>query len=295
MHKRIILQKPDYFSFEACLDFLNRGYAECLYHVEDKSVKRLIRLESGLSIIKVADNNNELLIDIDKDNISTLDLIEIESYIIDWFDLKRDLYEFYKLLENQTLTESFSSEFYGLRLMGIVDIFEALCWCVIGQQINLSFAHKIKTRLVHKYGDCVTHNGEKYYCFPTPSQLISCDRDELVAMKFSKQKINYIANLSNVFYSGELSKQKLLKLEADEQMKRLTSIKGIGPWTANYVSMKTLGNMRCIAYGDTGLSSALHTVFSTDKKPTNAKIDEIFKQFRPWESYFNFYLWKSLS
>jgi DNA-3-methyladenine glycosylase II len=149
--------------------------------------------------------------------------------------------------------------------------------------------------LVHRYGDYIEQGGSKHYCFPSPEILLSVNREELVAIQFSKQKINYLYNIAQAFCLGELNKEELLALNKPEQMEKLLAIKGIGPWTANYVSMKSLRDMTCIAYGDTGLSTALHTHFSTEKKPDKTTIDTIFKPFAGWESYLNFYLWRSLS
>jgi len=289
--KTIRTEFPQQFSFAACLVFLDRGYDECLYSVNSQTVRRLIRHSSGLILIEVSVDDTHLIIHCDDDG----DKDEIVGYITDWFDLDRDLSGFYDLLGLHPQTKDFPKNYYGLRLMGIVDLFEALCWCVIGQQINLTFAHKMKTRLVHRYGDKLIDGNQTHYCFPTPEALLKADREELVAMQFSKQKINYIYNISEAFCSGELDRKELLKLTKPEQMEKLLSIKGIGPWTANYVSMKSLRDMTCIAYGDTGLSSALHIYFNTEKKPDKATIDKIFKPFAGWESYLNFYLWRSLS
>ena len=290
--KILSIAKPKNFSFKACLNFLNRGYDECLYSVYEDSVARFIRLTAGIVLIEVSADETHLHIKTDNEKANT---DEIKSYVNDWFDLDRDLVGFYSLLKTHSQTMNFPDEYFGLRLMGIVDLFEALCWCVIGQQINLTFAHKIKTRLVHRYGDTKVVNGSTHYCFPTPKTLLDADREELVTMQFSKQKINYIYNISEAFCSGELNRNALLELDKPQQMEKLTAIKGIGPWTANYVSMKSLRDMTCIAYGDTGLSSALHKHFATEKKPDKATIDEIFKPFAGWESYLNFYLWRSLS
>lgn len=287
--------KPENFSFKACLDFLNRGYDECLYQVNKDNVTRLIRISSGLIIVEITDDNENLVITTSKLNLEANERDEIISYVYDWFDLDRDLSGFYKLLESKDQTKGFSQSYHGLRLMGIVDLFEALCWCVIGQQINLTFAHKIKTRLVHKFSDSKTYKGKVYYCFPSPEVLLKASRDDLVAMKFSKQKINYIYNISQAFCDDVINRKELLRLDKANQMEKLLAIKGIGPWTANYVSMKSLRDMTCIAYGDTGLSLSLHNVFDTVRKPDKATIDRIFKKYSGWESYLNFYLWRSLS
>ncbi len=294
--KTVRAELPQYFSFSACLNFLDRGFDECLYSVNNDSVTRLIRLTTGLVLINVSADESGLIVRYDNQKANQkINQDEIKHHVSDWFDLGRDISGFYTLLASHPQTKSFPKNYRGLRLMGIVDLFEALCWCVIGQQINLTFAHKIKTRLVHKYGDSVVDNGNTYYCFPSPETLLKADREDLVAMQFSKQKINYIYNISQAFCSGELIRDELLKLNKLEQMEKLLAIKGIGPWTANYVSMKSLRDMTCIAYGDTGLSSALHAHFNTEKKPDKATIDRIFKPFAGWESYLNFYLWRSLS
>ena len=294
MKKVLSIKKPDNFSFTACLDFLNRGYDECLYTVSQDYVRRLIRVSSGLILIQISSNDDYINISVNR-NTSSEDNEEITEYVSDWFDLNRDISGFYDLMDSHIETKDFSNYYYGLRLMGIVDLFEALCWCVIGQQINLTFAHKIKTKLVDRFGEKLEFEGIVYHCFPSPETLKKVKREDLVDMQFSKQKIAYIDNISQAFCDDVLDKGQLLKLTKQQQMENLLEIKGIGPWTANYVSMKSLRDMTCIAYGDTGLSSALHSIFRTEKKPSKTTIDDIFKPFKGWESYFNFYLWKSLS
>ncbi|MFK8010819.1 MAG: DNA-3-methyladenine glycosylase [Marinicellaceae bacterium] len=294
MKKILKIKQPNHFRFDACLNFLDRGYDECLYQVNKTSVLRLIRLSSGLMLIQV-ESDAAFLIVSSNSEVTDTDICEIRDYVDDWFDVSRDISQFYYLLNKDKITQDFPNKYYGLRLMGIVDLFEALCWCVIGQQINLTFAHKIKSRLVHEYGDKIQYKGNDYYCFPTPEVLVNAATQDLVGMQFSKQKIAYTQNIARAFCDGEFVKTDLLKMTKNQQMEKLLAIKGIGPWTANYVSMKSLRNMSCIAYGDTGLSSALHNLYGTEKKPNNQTIDMIFKPFSGWESYFNFYLWKTLS
>ena len=81
----------------------------------------------------------------------------------------------------------------------------------------------------------------------------------------------------------------------DERIEKLTAIKGIGIWSANYVLMKSIRDTSCITYGDSGLNKAIHTIFKTEKKPIKDEIDIVFEDFKNWESYLNFYLWKSLN
>ena len=287
---------PTLFSFHETLSFLDRGFDECLYNLTPNSVSKLINLSDGNGIITVKEKGEYLQIDLEKENISKTNLEEVVFYVKDWFDLDRNLSPFYTLLNKNEKLAFLADRYNGSRIIAIPNLFEALCWAIIGQQINLHFAYKLKRLLVEKYGKKTTHNSSIYYLFPSPAELVKAKREDLVKMKFSRQKIDYLMNISRAFLDGEISKVKIAKLSTkQEQLKKLTAVKGIGIWTANYVLMKAMKNMNCITYGDSGLNKAIHTIFSTDKKPSNAEIDAVFKHFTNWESYLNFYLWKSLS
>lgn len=286
---------PEHFSFSECFAFLKRGYDECLYSLVGNSIRRAIRIKDKLVLIDVSEQDSQLNVRFYQDNLTPSEIKLIQSYVEDWFDLNRDISDFYSQLKQRPETKAFVKKYNGLRLMGIVDLFEVLSWCVIGQQINLTFAHQIKTRLVHQFGEFIEFENQRYYLFPTPESIIACEDSVLAEMKFSRQKIQYIKNVAAAMMDNQISKSQLIQQKPQEQIKQLTQIKGIGPWTANYVSMKCLRNMNCIAYGDTGLSSALHEYFETEKKPSYEKIDSIFAKYKGWESYLNFYLWHSLA
>ncbi len=293
--KRIKLPIPNHFSFNETLSFLERGYDECLYNVTDTAVSRLINLSDGKAIIKIFQNDEHLEIELQKSKISKHNLHEVESYVTEWFDLNRNIEPFYKLLKNHPLLSDLSIKYSGSRIISIPNLFEAICWAIIGQQINLAFAYKLKRLLVEKYGEKEIFNTRIYLTFPTSENLAKASRNDLIAMKFSRQKIDYLMNISNAFIDNRISKEILQNCKSkEERIEKLTSIKGIGIWTANYVLMKSIRDMSCITYGDSGLNKAIHTIFKTEKKPTKDEIDIIFKDFKNWESYLNFYLWKTL-
>jgi len=287
---------PEHFSFNETLSFLDRGFDECLYNLTDDSVSRLIKLSDGKGIIKVYQKGKNLEVELQKRKISEYNLQEVKNYVIEWFDLTRNIEPFYELLNNQPLLSHFAEKYSGSRIISIPDLFEAICWAIIGQQINLSFAYKLKRLLVKKYGEKEIIDNQTYLTFPTPENLAKASRSDLITMKFSRQKIDYLMNISNAFLDNEISKEILYNCKNNnERIERLTKIKGIGIWSANYVLMKSIRDMSCITYGDSGLNKAIHTIFKTEKKPTKNEIDMVFKDFENWESYLNFYLWKSLN
>ncbi|GAA5521355.1 hypothetical protein LQ318_06375 [Aliifodinibius salicampi] len=181
-------------------------------------------------------------------------------------------------------------------MMGIPDLFEALCWCVIGQQINLTFAYRLKRRLVERYGTSITYKLQRHHFFPKPKILAQITIDELREMQFSRRKAEYIIGIVQQFAEEKLSKSFLANLPNKQQrLKSLIKIRGVGEWTANYVLMKSLKQMNCITYGDTGLQSAVFSLLNLKRKPTRKEIEDFFEPFTGWKSYLNIYLWRTLS
>ncbi len=293
--EHINIPTPKNFSFQECLHYLDRGFDDCLYHLGNNAVSRLVQLCDGTALINIYEKSNALQIEILKDSISNDNLKEVRVYVLDWLDMERNIQPFYELLSKNVALKEFPNLYFGARLVGISNLFEALCWAIIGQQINLTFAYKLKRSLVEKYGEKEVAGNIVYYLFPTPEVLAKLDRNELIEMKFSRQKIDYILNVSHAFLDNQISKAILLNCNSkDERAEKLTKIKGIGIWTANYVLMKTMRDMSCIAYGDSGLNNAINIIFGTSKKPAKEEVDSIFKKFTNWESYLNFYLWRTL-
>jgi len=292
----ITIPMPDKFSFKETLGFLDRGFDECLYFVSEGSVSRLVGFPDGDGIMRVFQKGNVLRVELQKERVNDGDLEIVKALVSDWFDLNRNITPFYKLLTQHSVLNHFVKDYYGSRLVGIPDLYEAICWAVIGQQINLTFAHQVKKSLVEEYGERKILGNRVYYAFPTPDKLAKASRERLRKLKFSRQKIEYLLIISNIFAEGGMSKAILRACVSKyEKMAKLMEIKGIGIWTANYVLMKSMGEMSCITYGDAGLNKAVNRIFGLGGKPDKDKIDEIFKEFSGWESYLNFYFWRSSS
>lgn len=94
---------------------------------------------------------------------------------------------------------------------------------------------------------------------------------------------------------GRLVKELLLEMNDFAAMeKELLSIRGIGPWTANYVLMRCLRNAAAFPIADVGLHNALKHVLGLDEKPTLPHIRQLAEGWKGWEAYATFYLWRVL-
>ena len=283
---------PKNFSFRECLWFLDRNYDDCLHEVRPNAVRKAIFIDNELTLIDISEIDNQLIINVLMGNNHEKEIIE---FVKEWFDYDRDLTIFYKLLRQDNDLKYMATDYYGLRLMGIPDLFEALCWSIIGQKINLTFAYKLKRRFTEVYGTKLTYESVDYYVFPKPEIVANIKVEDLLPLQFSNRKAEYLIEIAKQFVSGNISKEILSTHTTDEAIRLLVKVRGIGEWTANYALMKSLKRLECVTYGDVGLYNALHNLKGFDKRPNRETLNSFFENFKGWEAYTVFYLWRSLA
>lgn len=265
--------------------------------MREDHIRRLVFLGGRDVLLEVSSSDDrELVVTVLYGGpLNAVEQLEAAAYVTTWFDLNRDLDPFYKLASKDELLADVVQQLNGLRLMGIPDLFEALCWAILGQQVNLAFAYTLKERLTSAYGDSVQWEGTVYRRFPTPEQMLTVSADELGALKLSRMKSATILEVARLMAAGELSREGLLAMDSYDAMEeRLVSIRGIGPWTAHYVRMRCLGDPTAFPIGDVGLHNAVKSLLGMEEKPPLGMLREMFSVWQGWEAYATFYLWRTL-
>ncbi|MEK3979847.1 DNA-3-methyladenine glycosylase [Psychrobacillus sp. FSL K6-2836] len=295
---KILLHTPNGFSFSKNLQYLARSTNECLFHIRDNKIRKAISLGSCTTLIEISNSEDQIL------TIEFLNLTRPESkssreeviaYIIEWFDLKVDLQPFYILASADPILSQASKQFNGLRIMGIPDLFEAMTWGILGQQINLTYAYTLKRRLVETYGHSIHFEGHDYWLFPTPDAIANLTVQDLIGLKMTVKKCEYLIEVANLIYKGVLTKEMLLvENDVKKAEKVLTQIRGIGPWTANYVLMRCLRFPSAFPIDDVGLHNAIKQVNGSQTKPSKSEIMQLAQHWSGWEAYATFYLWRLL-
>ncbi|WP_245596778.1 DNA-3-methyladenine glycosylase family protein [Shimazuella kribbensis] len=291
----IFLPLPEAFCFQEVLHYLSRSSIEVLHYIECNKIYKLLDLNGDMILIEVSQSNDSTLqiTFVDKKPTSKVDIQYIMQYVNDWLGLNTDLLRFYKLAENDPLLKDIVQRYYGLRIIGIPDLFEVLCWAVIGQQINLTFAYTLKRRFVEAFGKSYEWKGRSFWLFPKASQLNEDAIEQLRKMQFTQKKAEYIVGIAEEIKSGNLSK-KLMLHDLKKAERQLLSIRGIGPWTAHYAMMRCFRDCSAFPIGDVGLHNALKRLLNLKEKPTLKEIEQMFIPWSGWEAYVVFYLWRGL-
>ena len=204
------------------------------------------------------------------------------------------LEEFYRLARRSKQLAPLVERQRGLKPILTSSIFEAATWAIVGQQVNLSFATSIKKRLVDKYGMKFHLNGSSFSLFPTTEKLSRLRIDSLMRLQLSQRKAEYLTGLAALVSKKELPLEELSREPYEDALQQLLSVRGIGPWSANYTLMRGAGHLDALPVGDSGLHRAAVNIFSLRKNPDSARMTRLAAPFRPFRSLFTLYLWYSL-
>ncbi|MDB5053522.1 MAG: DNA-3-methyladenine glycosylase [Bacilli bacterium] len=295
-HKQFYqLIPPKEFSFAETFRYLSRSTNECMHHVENEKITKLIQIKQDYVLIEISGEIDGSICVRFKDTILPSPSVRLLAahYVWDWFDLDTNLAAFYQMAEQDALLNRVTAHFFGLRNIGIPDLFEALCWGIMGQQINLTFAYTLKRRFVEAFGQCKVFNKVSYWLFPTPEAIVHLKVDDLTAMQLTSKKAEYLIGVAKLMSEGELSKLGLLSLgDCKAAEKELVKIRGIGPWTANYVLMRCLRNPAAFPMDDVGLQNAIKQLLELKNKPSVEELRRLSIHWHNWEAYSTLYLWR---
>jgi AraC family transcriptional regulator of adaptative response / DNA-3-methyladenine glycosylase II len=178
----------------------------------------------------------------------------------------------------------------GLRVPLIATNFDALCWAIVGQQINVKFAASLRREILDLAG-IPAEGGMRAH--PDPARVADLDHSVLAARRFSRQKIDYLTGAAREAAEGRLEIEQLTAGSARAAERKLTAIRGVGTWTARYVLLRG-GFGDSAPVGDAALAAALHRVHGLEERPNAEEAERLMRAFSPHRSLATTHLWASL-
>ena len=157
--------------------------------------------------------------------------------------------------------------------------FQTLVHFILEQQVSLASAKAALNKLKERVGRV------------TPKNVLALSDEELRACYFSRQKTVYARCLAEAIASKQIQLKKFSSLGDAEVRKQLTSIKGIGDWTADVYLMFVLQRTDIFPIGDLAMVNALKEVKKLPKETGKEKLLSLSESWRPHRSIATMLLW----
>jgi AraC family transcriptional regulator, regulatory protein of adaptative response / DNA-3-methyladenine glycosylase II len=176
----------------------------------------------------------------------------------------------------------------GLRVPSISTGFDGLCWAIIGQQVNVKFASALRREILNlageEIGDMRTH--------PTAERVLDLGSSRLAKLRYSRAKAEYLVGAAREVTEGRLDIEGLPDTSAVAAEKKLTSIRGIGKWTARYTMLRG-GFADAAPAGDSALATVLQRVHKLAERPNTEHVEILMQDLAPHRSLATCHLWAS--
>ncbi|MSU70049.1 MAG: DNA-3-methyladenine glycosylase 2 family protein [Opitutaceae bacterium] len=214
--------------------------------------------------------------------------VAAHALVVGLLGLDQDAAAFVRLVRRLGLTRLVAGR-PGLRTCQTPSVFDGLLWSIIGQQINFSFACVLRRRLIERVS---TRLADGLYAPPTPAAVAVLGPRDLPSLQFSRQKADYVISTARLIASGKLDLAELRAMSATRAERTLLAIRGLGPWSVNYLMMRSLGFGDCVPLGDTGVTSGLQTLLDLEKRPDLDSTRRLMAAFSPCRSLATTHLWQ---
>jgi AraC family transcriptional regulator of adaptative response / DNA-3-methyladenine glycosylase II len=268
--------RPPY-AWPKMINFLeNRAISE-MELVEDNSYQRLFTQGETQGWFKAKHiHNNKIEVEFKLNK--NANILEFVARLKKIFDLDADPMVIEDSLQEDKKLKPFLKLHKGLRIPGCWDGFELAVRAIVGQKISVKGARTILSRMVKLCGEKQTLDNalKLHYFFPTPKNILAAD---LSKIGLPRSRIDTLKILAR-----EVDNKSLVldgTADYEETCQKLLSIKGIGPWTVEYIAMRALSNPNGFPETDLYLQ----------KKIKQFQLDP--QKWIPWRAYGAMLLWNT--
>lgn len=194
------------------------------------------------------------------------------------FDLDTDPRQIKKRFAAQPILADLLKKYPGLRICRHYDPLEAVLSTILGQLVSVKQAANLCRQVVTAYGSKVAHPEtlRPVQVFPSLTTLAKADFATIGTTQRRREAL--MAVLAEL-RSGRIS----FDLDASTFKARLLEIKGIGPWTAEYLGLRALGDLDSFPATDLILKRALEL---------HPELEDDLDRLSPWRAYAAIYLWR---
>jgi DNA-3-methyladenine glycosylase II len=279
------------FSLEQALGYL-AGFVPAALGPMDKSYRAAHVIAERPVLVEVSqETGGDLTLDLLGDEIDADDWTAAEKLVRRLFSLDWDGSVFYGRIGNDDpVLHEQQERFFGLRPVLFPSPWEALCWAILSQRVNLTQASNLRAKLA-AVGPTIEVDGREYSAFPSPQMLLEAEASGLLSqVVMTLGKMGRILNLAERGARGELDADRLLALGPEGAAASLRASPGIGPWATEFGLIRGIGFPDILPLLDRRTRQAIRYFYDFDHEPTDREIERVAEAWSGYRSWAVFLL-----
>jgi DNA-3-methyladenine glycosylase II len=206
------------------------------------------------------------------------------------FHVDASLEGFYRKARKHPVFRPLIQALYGVKPLRPSTVFEMAAIAISEQQISVPAAVRIRSRMVHALGRKMIFEDKEYRSFPPPRTLARCTVDDLRKLSFSARKAEYLIDLARKVTADGLDLEGLRNRPNEEVISVLTSLRGFGRWSAEYLLARGLGRTEVVAGGDLGIQNLVGKYLGPGRRLSEAELRRTMEEWGPYKRWVVFYL-----
>jgi AraC family transcriptional regulator of adaptative response / DNA-3-methyladenine glycosylase II len=281
---KFVMRLPVGYRFQEILDFYGRDSSSVSEQVFTNGLKKALLIAGEPSLVEISFAGDTAQVCVHGGN-----RFRAHRAVVRMLGMDSDASGFERQFAGDPLLGALFHRQRGFRIPLTPEPWEALAWAIMGQQISLKAAVALRRELIAAIG---LQHQSGLRAHPSAEAVGGMNVEALRKLKFSRSKAEYLIAAARAVASGELPMADLRELSAKHSARLLGSVRGIGPWTIQYVFLRGFGFADCLPSGDAGLAQGLGRL--SGQRPDAPEIRETMSRFAPYRSLATYHVWASL-
>ncbi|MGC2274393.1 MAG: AlkA N-terminal domain-containing protein [Candidatus Binatus sp.] len=206
---------------------------------------------------------------------------DVSAIVTRMLGLDRDLSGFYKLARDDARLRELADRLRGMKPVRYATVFEAFANAVACQLVSLSAGMHVLNRIAEAFG--ARGAAAEIRSFPPAAAIARSNPDALRALGLSRQKGEYLIGLARLAIDPkDRDFASIAPLANDDAIARLSKIRGVGRWTAEYVMLRGFGRINIFPGDDVGGRNKLFEWLGASDAPTYDGVAAMLERWHPY-------------
>ena len=263
------------------------------YHSAGQPVRRGFWLDGRPVVIQLEQEHDDGPVTARAYSTSPLDGIadRVSEAAHRMISARDDLNEFRAAIAGDREMAALVAGLPGLKPLRVPDLWTALIWGLIDQQLSNVSGREIRQRLAERFGPSVDVDGERVAILPDARTILDVTHQELCEAGLSERKAEYAKEIAEEVMAGEVDLERIAAMPLKDALQHIVDLRGVGMWTAEVAAIFGLGVRDVLPADDLGIRKAIGQLYHLPQLPERAEVERIGERWAGWRSYAAVYLW----